>query len=96
MNSHIKAMSEDAFYGLAGDIINTIEPNTEADKNGLLVQLLAATGNAIGSHVYYRVESTVHNLNLFVVVVGDTSKSRKGTSWNWIKRIVCMAGESYN
>ena len=64
MNKHIDAMAEDAFYGLAGDIINLNEPHTEADKNGLLVQFLCAVGNAIGSHVNYRVESTIHKLNL--------------------------------
>lgn len=90
--NHIKGMSVEAFHGLAGDIINLIEPHTESDKNGLLIQLLAAVGNVIGTGVYYRVESTTHNLNLFVVIVGDTSKSRKGTSWNWINRIVKMTG----
>lgn len=95
-NSPIQAMADEAFYGLAGDIINLIEPHTEADKNGLLVQLLAAVGNAVGTGVYYRVESTIHNLNLFVVIVGDTSKSRKGTSWNWINRFVRMADDDWH
>jgi hypothetical protein len=88
-------MAAEAFYGLAGDVINLIEPHTESDKNGLLVQLLAAVGNVIGTGIHYRVESTTHNLNLFVVIVGDTSKSRKGTSWNWINRIVRMANDDW-
>jgi hypothetical protein len=88
-------MAAEAFYGLAGDVINLIEPHTESDKNGLLVQLLAAVGNVIGTGVHYCVESTTHNLNLFVVIVGDTSKSRKGTSWNWINRIVRMADDDW-
>ena len=93
---NIRPISEDAFYGLAGEIINLIEPHTESDKNGLLVQLLAAVGNAIGSGSHYRVESSIHYLNLFVVLVGDTSKARKGTSWNWINRIVCMADDEWH
>jgi hypothetical protein len=33
------------------------------------------------------VESTRHNLNLFVVLVGESSKARKGTSWRQIARL---------
>lgn len=95
MSAPIEAMADDAFHGLAGDIIRLIEPHTEADRNGLLVQLLVAVGNALGTGVHYRVESTDHHLNLFAVIVGDTSKSRKGTSWNWINRIVRMANDDW-
>lgn len=94
--SNVTKISEDAFYGLAGEIVNTIEPHTESDKNGLLIQLLAAVGNAVGTGVHYRVEASVHHLNLFVVLVGDTSKARKGTSWNWINRIVKMADDEWH
>jgi len=38
-----------AFYGLAGDIVRTIEPHTEADPAALLVQALVTFGNAAGS-----------------------------------------------
>ena len=93
---NIKPISEDAFYGLAGEIVNLIEPHTESDKNGLLIQLLAAAGNAVGNGVHYRVESSIHHLNLFVVLVGDTSKARKGTSWQWINRIVNMADDEWH
>jgi hypothetical protein len=59
-------MTDDAFHGLAGEIINTIAPHSEADKNGLLVQLLVAVGNAIGGTPYCPVESNYHRCNLFV------------------------------
>jgi hypothetical protein len=35
-----------AYYGLAGDVVRAIEPHSEADPNGILIQLLAAVGNA--------------------------------------------------
>jgi hypothetical protein len=33
------------------------------------------------------VDATRHALNLFVVLVGESSKARKGTSWNQIRRL---------
>ena len=33
-------------------------------------------------------EADRHGLNLFAVMVGDTSKGRKGTSWGHVKRIL--------
>jgi hypothetical protein len=88
-------MTDNAYYGLAGEIVNTIAPHSEADKNGLLVQLLVAVGNAIGGTPYCLVESNYHCGNLFAVIVGDTAKARKGTSWGWIKRIVAMADNDW-
>ena len=84
-------MDDEAFIGLAGDIVGIIAPQSEADKNGLLLQLLVAIGSAIGPSPYYRVESTRHRANLFAVIVGDTAKARKGTSWDRIKEIISMA-----
>ncbi len=74
-------LAEDAFYGLAGDIVRTIEPHTEADPAALMIQLLTTFGNVVGREAHFMVEATPHHPNLFAVVVGDTAKSRKGTSW---------------
>jgi hypothetical protein len=70
-----------AYHGLAGEIVRAIEPETEADSVAILLQLLAGVGNAIGRHPYLRVESDRHYLNAFAVLVGESSKARKGTSW---------------
>lgn len=35
-------LDEEAYYGLAGEIVKTIAPHTEADPAGLLLQLLTA------------------------------------------------------
>ena len=52
-----------AMYGLAGDIIHTIEPHSEADPVALLLQILVLTGNAIGANPYYAVEGDRHHAN---------------------------------
>ena len=93
--SPVAPMEDAAFTGLAGEIVNLIAPHTEADQHGLLLQLLVAVGNVVGPHVHYRVESTDHHLNLYAVLVGDSAKARKGTSWHWIKRVVSMAADEW-
>ena len=77
-----------AFHGLAGEIVQAIEPHTEADRVALLVQLLTATGNAIGRGPGFTVEADRHGLNLFAVLVGASSKGRKGTSWGQVQRVL--------
>jgi hypothetical protein len=72
-------MAEEAFIGLPGEIIRMIEPHTESDRSGLLLSVHAFFGNCIGRGPHYRVESTEHGPNLYVLKVGDSSKARKGT-----------------
>ncbi len=76
-----------ALHGLAGDIVRTIEPHSEADPAAILIQTLAAAGNIFGPGPYCMVESTRHSLNLYAVLVGESSKARKGTSWSHIERL---------
>jgi Protein of unknown function (DUF3987) len=68
-----------------------IEPYTEADPVALLMQYLVSFGNVVGRGKYYRVEQTEHYGNLFAVLVGDSSKSRKGTSADRIQPIFAAA-----
>ena len=69
-----------AFYGLAGRVVQTLSPFTEADPAGLLAQLLIVVGNITDYDIYFTVEATPHAGNLFVALVGPTGKGRKGTS----------------
>jgi hypothetical protein len=73
-------MDPAAFFGLAGDIVNTISPHSEADPVAILIQVLTFFGNVIGSGPYYQVEADRHHANLFTVLVGVSAKGRKGTS----------------
>lgn len=88
------ALSESAFYGVAGDLVRTIEPHTEADPAAVLIQFLAGFGNLIGRNAYFRAEADRHYPNLFVSIVGKTAKGRKGTSWGRVKeRLIGLDGE---
>ncbi len=73
------------YQGLAGEILRLIGPHTESDPMALLVQFLVAYGNVIGRRAHWRVEQTRHYCNLFLCIVGNSSKARKGTSWDYIE-----------
>ena len=84
-------MDEAGYYGLAGDVVKTIEPHSEADPNAILIQFLVAVGNAIGRGPFYKVEGDYHYTKLFVVLVGTTSEGRKGTSLGRVLQIMEQA-----
>src|SRR5215216_5583490 len=84
-------LAEEALHGLPGEVVKAVEPHTEADSVALLVSLLASFGNALGQGAYYKVGPTLHHLKLFVALVGETSKARKGTSWDPIEELLCEA-----
>jgi hypothetical protein len=73
-------MSESAYLGLAGEIVRTIEPHSESDPVALLIQTLVFFGSVVGPIPYYQVEADRHHGNLFILMVGNSSKARKGTS----------------
>jgi hypothetical protein len=79
--------AKEAFYGLAGRIVRAIEPSSEADPTALLVQVLVAFGNIVGRGAHLVIESDLHRGNEFVVLVGRSSKARKGTSWGRVVRL---------
>jgi hypothetical protein len=85
----------EAFYGLAGDIVRVIEPASEASAVALLVQTLIAFGNVIGRGPHYVVEADHHHGNEYAVLVGRSSKARKGTSWGRINGLFMAAQEEW-
>jgi hypothetical protein len=80
-------MAEEAYYGLAGEIVRTIEPHTESHPAQLLLNAHIYFGNAIGHGPRYIVENTAHYTNLNALIVGPTGKSRKGTGDGRIRHL---------
>jgi hypothetical protein len=76
-----------AYYGLAGDFVRLVQNETEADPAGLLLQFLVAAGNAMGPSPHVRVGPTHHKLNLFLLLVGQTARARKGTAWDLVRAV---------
>jgi hypothetical protein len=71
-----------ALHGPAGEFVVLTEPHTESDPMALLAQFLVWFGTAIGRTAHYAVEASRHFGNEFVVLVGPSSKGRKGSSWD--------------
>lgn len=88
-------LHEAALYGLAGEVVRLIEPHTEADPCALLFQFHAAIGSVIGRAPYFQVEGDRHHVNLNTILVGDTAKGRKGTSWGQVRRLLKAVDETW-
>jgi hypothetical protein len=88
-------LAPEALHGLAGDVVRTIDPATEADSAALLLQFLTAFGNVIGRNAHLCIEADLHFMNLFVVLVGETSKARKGTSWGRVRGLFISADQDW-
>ena len=84
-----------AYHGLAGEVARALAPHTEADPVAILIQLLAYFGNVVGRNPHYRIESDFHRANIFAVLVGDSSKSRKGTSAGRVRSIMRHVDEMW-
>jgi len=71
--------------------VGTIATETEADPVAILTQLLVSFGAAVGRGAFFQVEATRHHPNEFLVLVGDSSRARKGSSWDHVHRLISAA-----
>lgn len=76
-----------ALHGLAGEIVQTLDPQTEADPVAILTQVLIAYGSCVNRAPHFRAEADRHAMNLNAVLTGETAKGRKGTSWGHVRRM---------
>jgi hypothetical protein len=83
------------YSGLAGAIVKTIAPHTEADPVAILGQLLVGAGSVVGRGAWFSVEATRHHANEFVVLVGDSAKARKGSSFDHVARLLAGADPGF-
>lgn len=83
-----------AYHELLGEIAARIAPHTEADPVAILTQLLVAFGAAVGRGAWFSVEATRHHPNEFMLLVGDSSKARKGSSWDHVRRLIAAVDPS--
>jgi hypothetical protein len=88
-------MDEAAYYGLAGDVVRVIGPDSESDPVAILAQYLTAFGNIVGSTSHFLIESDQHTANLFVALVGVSAKGRKGTSGGRVRAVAKIADQTW-
>lgn len=81
-----------ALPGLAGEFVRLATHKNEADPAAVLATFLARFGCEVFGHQpgqgpYLQVGDTKHPPRLFMAIVGDSSKARKGTSASPVKRL---------
>lgn len=81
-------MGNEAYLGLAGDIVRAVDPFTEADPVSVLLHTITAFGNVIGCGPHAQVQNDLHPPRIFFVAIGETSKGRKGVSWGTPREIL--------
>ncbi len=88
-------LEDAAYYGLAGKIVRSLAPHTEADPVAILLPFLAMFGNVIGPLAHYQVEGDQHRAKLFVALSGATAKGRKGTALGRVRQILAIAAPEW-
>ena len=64
-----------------------IAPQTEADPMAILLQAIVTFGATVGRGPHVRVEGDEHHTALYTVIVGESSKARKGTSAGRVREV---------
>lgn len=88
-------LGEDALQGLVGHCVRAIAPHTEAALVAVLLSMLLGFGNLIHQGAYVRVGPQRHYLNEYAVLVGKSSKARKGTSWAYPEDLLREVDEDW-
>jgi hypothetical protein len=60
-----------------------------------LAQLLVGAGAVIGRGAWVTVEATRHHPNEFMLLVGDSAKARKGSSWDHVEAVLGRADPGF-
>src|SRR6185437_5045683 len=76
-----------AMHGLAGEIARLATQNSEADPIAVMATTLAWSAAIFGRTRFMNVGDTVHHPRLFCALVGASSRARKGTSLDPVRRI---------
>jgi hypothetical protein len=85
----------EAMSGLAGEVVQALAPETESDPVAILGQLLVAFGSAVGRGPHFPIEGDAHHTNLFLCLVGESSRGRKGTSRGRVMQLMGYADDSW-
>ncbi len=88
-------LDDAALHGLAGDVVRVIEPHTEADPVALLVSFVSEFGTMLNRGPHMILDGSPHPLLFWPVLVGQSSKSRKGTASRRIESLLSLADESW-
>lgn len=80
-------LSSAALHGLAGDVVEAATRHSEADPAAVLFTFLSTSGIAFGRSAAFAVGDTDHHSRLFVALTGESSRARKGTSADPVRKL---------
>ena len=80
-------LGDDAKAGVAWEIATLATKNSEADPVAVLVTTLVRACAHFGRKPYFTIGDSWHHARLFAAVVGESSRARKGTSYDPVRRI---------
>ncbi len=88
-------MQPETLHGLAGEVVESILPHTEADPAALLLSFLSVFGSAASDKWYAMADGSTHPARINCVLVGATSSGRKGTAFANIRRVFAIADHRF-
>jgi len=88
-------LDDAALHGLAGGIVHLLESHTEADHVALLASFLAELSTMLNRAPHLLLDGSYHPLLFWPVLVGQSSKSRKGTAGKRIEKLLALADPSW-
>ena len=91
MTGSVPEGDREMYAGLVGQVIETFAPHTEAHPVSIAAHFVVAFGNAVGSGTHFVVGETLHRMNEFLLVVGKSSRARKGDARNTALRSLEIA-----
>ena len=86
---------EGEFYGLAGEVVELASKNSEVDPVAVYISFITSIAALVGHKYYINIGDYAHTGRLFSALVGATSRARKGSSAQPVKRIIKKAEEVY-
>jgi hypothetical protein len=89
-------LGAEAYHGIVGDFLRLVAPASEADPAALLSQFLVMTGCCIGAGPHGVAGADVHSARLFAVIVGATSRGRKGAAAAQVRRVLHEADPEWS
>ncbi|MFI8079846.1 DUF3987 domain-containing protein [Kitasatospora sp. NPDC086009] len=83
------------FQGLVGRTVRELDPTTEADPVGVLVNLLSAAGAQMGADPHLRIGNDRHPALIWALTIGATAAGRKGAATNTARLLLAAAAPGF-
>lgn len=88
-------LDQAALHGVIGELVRAIEPHSESDPVAILAQSLIVFGSMLGRCGCYQVEATHHHTNEFAVLVGESSRARKGSAFDQVLGVLSTVDRTW-